>query len=441
MATGGLAILLSMIALAPQAELARAEREVVEWAAARALPLDSLDPGALDPVVLAPLERALAGKRVVLLGEPDHFIHEKNDVRALLIGWLFARGFRHVGMEMGHSGAWRMDRYLASGDEAWLGRVALYGYLGDQRPDRDDGVAGWTEGRDEELGRRVDAESRWLLRRLRALNADRPEGAPRLEWFGYDASFLPGGGYADAAELLAPRADAPVVKDVLARLARVDGEARAAEVARLDALVAHLASRHDELVAELGEADARELARMVGNLADSLRWVEAAALPRDAAERRQGLVEREGAMMRSIDERLASLGPDEKVILLGHDLHLARASTELTLGPDALWTTIGTHLATSRPREVYGIWMLFDHGEHGRAGAQPAIEEVQSLPGSVESLLAHVGERFLLPLGPRDELPRWLLRRRTLLRNSRGVLPDQTDAVVFLRTVTAPQER
>ena len=112
-----------LLAACPQVGLSRAEREVVEWAAGRALPLESLEPGALDASALTPLERELEGVRIVCLGEPDHFIHEK--YVGLLIGWLLERGFRHVAMEMGHSDAWRMDRYLATGDEAWLERVAL----------------------------------------------------------------------------------------------------------------------------------------------------------------------------------------------------------------------------------------------------------------------------------------------------------------------------
>jgi erythromycin esterase-like protein len=430
-----LALLLAT-ACAPQGGLSRAEQAVVAWAAERAIPLETFEPHALDP-----LERELAGVRVVMLGEPDHFIHEKNDVRLLLIRWLFGRGFRHVGMEMGHSDAWRMDRYLATGDEAWLERVALYGYGGDRRPDRRDAVEGWTQGQDEELARRVNAESRWLLRELRALNAGLPEGTPRLEWFGYDVSFAPGGGYADARRLLEPHQGEAAVRDALTRLERVEGESRAAEIARLDALAAWLGERRAELERSLGAADARELTRMVRNLADSLRWVEAAALPRGSPERRSGLVEREQAMMRSVDERLAALTPGQGLVLLGHDLHLSRASGALTLAGEPLWETIGTHLAGRSPEGVHVLWTLFDQGRHGVPGAQPALADVDSVPGSVEALLARAGERFVLPLGPRDELPRWLLRERAFLRGARGVLPDQADTVVFLREVSAPRER
>ena len=75
----------------------------VEWIKKNAVQLDTLDPFEVDPAVLSFLDPLLEGKRIVFLGEPDHYIHEKYDYRLLLIKYLYQKGWRHIGMEMGRS--------------------------------------------------------------------------------------------------------------------------------------------------------------------------------------------------------------------------------------------------------------------------------------------------------------------------------------------------
>lgn len=439
-----LAIAAVLLAHPPQDDLSRSEQRFVDWASEHAIELDTLDWRRADLDALAALDPLLAGKRIVLVGEPDHFIHEKNDVRMLLIRYLAEHGFRHVGMEMGFSDALRMDRYVATGDPAHLERLAIQGYEGDRRPDRRDGVAGFSEDRDEDLLERVNAESRWCLTQLREIHAALGPDAPRLDWFGYDVSFAPGGGYVDVAERLDPVRDTPAGAALLERLALVEGESRAQERARLEDALAWLAANRDALEAGVGAEGLREVRRGIRNLIDSLAWIEAAGKERFGPEWLEGLAERERCMMRVLDERLAELPPDEGVVLLGHDLHLSKDSTKLRYGPAPMWTSIGTHMAQRFPGEVLGVWMLYDHGRHGvpRPAEQgDPLEDVPSLPGSVERLLAHVGEHFLLPLRPDGETAGYLERARTCLRGTRAVLPDQTDLVFFVRTVSEPRRR
>ena len=46
-------------------------------------------------------DEALKGKRIVYLGEMDHFVAERMEFRLMLIRELSRRGFRRIGLEMG----------------------------------------------------------------------------------------------------------------------------------------------------------------------------------------------------------------------------------------------------------------------------------------------------------------------------------------------------
>ncbi len=120
------------------------EDDFIAWAAERAVRFETLDWRDADINGLSVLDEALAGKRFIYLGESDHFMDEKNDFRMILIRYLVSKGFRNIGMEMGMSDARRMDLYLATGDESHLDRIAIYGYEGGRREDRNDDVEGST---------------------------------------------------------------------------------------------------------------------------------------------------------------------------------------------------------------------------------------------------------------------------------------------------------
>lgn len=93
----------------------------VRWARTQQLPVELDD----DPRGRALMD-TIAAKRVVFLGEPDHYIHEKYAMRLAFLRRLFARGWRRIGMEMGYSDGAHIDAYLESGDERELDRVGIY---------------------------------------------------------------------------------------------------------------------------------------------------------------------------------------------------------------------------------------------------------------------------------------------------------------------------
>ena len=169
------------------------------WVQDRAIELDSLEWRSADLGKLAVLDKLLEGKRIVYLGEPDHYVREKYDFQLIFIRYLFERGWCHLGMEMGRADGQRIDRYLESGDMAWLNRVASYGYKGDERANRKDIPKDLTPKKsDRSFVTNIHEEQFWFQKQLRSLNEVLPPGKPRLRWFGFDADLRPGGAYVDA---------------------------------------------------------------------------------------------------------------------------------------------------------------------------------------------------------------------------------------------------
>ena len=421
--------------------------DFVDWAKEKAVRLDSLDWSRNDPKTFAFLDEALKGKRIVFLGEMDHFVAERMEYRLLLIRELAGRGFRRIGAEMGLSDAKRMDRFLETGDETWLDRVALYGYRGDKRTDRNDEVAGWTDNSHPEFTRTVLDETRWFLSQLRKINEELPAGKPRLEWFGYDLSFHPGGGYADAGELLAPHEENPLARKIKERMALIPGESRIDEAVRLEGLVAMLDANREELVAMTGEADALELRRSLQRMADAFRFIDGLGDLKkyDPEVVAAALSKRERRMDHNFDEHLAEWPADEKIILLGHSLHLSKESESIeteSFGP--MWKSIGTYLAEKLPGQVYGIWLLLDHGRHGLPRGVPPVQSFRSPQDSVERLLAEIHPILMLPLGSADPREKWLDEKRTVSYGGgpvHTVLPRQTDCLFFIERANEPGQR
>ena len=137
--------------------------------------------------------------------------------------------------------------------------------------------------------------------------------------------------------------------------------------------------------------------------------------------------------------------PGEKIILLGHALHLSKDSESIhTRDFGTMWKSIGTHLAQKLPGEVYGIWLLHNRGEHGHARSVPSIVPFRSPRGAVERLLARVHPVLLLPLASDDRRAAWLSSERVFSHSgapARAVLPRQVDCLFFVDQAHGPGVR
>ena len=410
--------------------------DFLDWAAETLIPVDLglVDRGLVDSgdggLDAGTLDQLLDGKRFVFLGEPDHFVHEKYAFRLLFIRQLVDRGWRHIGMEMGHADGLRVDRYLQTGDLPTLEQVGLYG-LRDSLA-QEHGIRGF-----------LDAEFAFAdaLRQLSMADDARP-----LRYFGYDLDMVPGSGSLDIEARLA---DVPEAAPWLDRLREAREQDLDERVPALEALADELASDghpvHGALASGALEAVRLDLLALIESYRFQLRSMKSEAIGYDDFARR------EETMFTLFDAYVDGLDADEPVILMGHDLHLGRrwqgAGFEELTGDLAygLWPTIGAHVTERFGDEVFVIWMLYDHGQHVDAFPPMSVEPVESVEGTVEHLLARLpAETFLLPLGGDDPRAQWLDRTRDFRVNGErgyGNLRAMADAILFVREVSEPRGR
>jgi erythromycin esterase-like protein len=429
--------------------VSESEDRFVQWAGEESISLETLDWEAFDLKDLSFLDKALEGKRIVYLGVSDHWIHEKYDYRLILIRYLLTKGYRHIGMEMGYSDGKRLDKYLETYNAAQLDSVALYGYEGNLRNDRDDRPHSFLGMQNQEFKSSFLSEEYWFLRQIRELNEGLSPGESRLRWFGFDVTFFPGGGYADAKDILEKHASEPLIQTVQGRLERVPGETREEEAQRLYDLITHVEDKSVDIQDILGDKETRELIRTIRNLADSYLFCEAASDGTRSMKWYLGLQKREEAMIQLMDGLLAELPADEKIILLGHNLHLSKDSENILLGPvgtpaPKLWLSLGTHLAQKLPGEIYSFWMTYDHGRHGAVLLAEGKEEVSSDPARIEHLFAKLDSPFILQINRGSTIESWLETERNFNQNGSTascILKAQTDAIFFIPEVTEQRKR
>lgn len=424
----------------------------IEWVKENAIHFSSLDWQYTDLDSLRHLDYALEGKRIVYLGEPDHYIHEKYDFRLLFIRYLFHKGWRLIGMEMGLSDCRRIDRYLETGDTCHLDRVAIYGYRGDQNVEGEDE---WQNKKTfHENFKRFIGEERRFLKNLRSLNESLNHDQHRLRWFGYDVDIVPGGGYTDAKCLLEKHKKTLIVKEILNRMTRVKDESLIDEIKRLQDLLEYMSKKETVLNEQLGKDDAMNLRRIIICLKESIVFKKAMDRRHSFPLRLATARRREKYMYRQIDEILDALPPQEKIILLGHNIHLGKNSehvnnTWLGLAPKGYtkeWISVGTYLARKMPGKIYSIWMLYDYGWNSIIGPNMGNfppQKVSSDPKRIEHYLSKIGSIFLLPFNSGDPRESFLLQKNFFVMKGgleSGIIKHQADAIFFVSEVSALKE-
>jgi len=211
-----------------------------------------------------------------------------------------------------------------------------------------------------------------------------------------------------------------------------------------------------------------ELRSWLSLLRDSVATENRPRMTQSARKHRLWRAQRERSMMRYLDAIVEALGRDGKLILMGHNVHLSKDASTLRSQPQRsrFWGwrswlralgyeafsrltrypldggtqngSVGSHLHERFPGQVLSIWMLYGQGTL-MMPAGPRTVRLHS--DTVESLLAQIGARFLLPLDDVDSQAKAILSNANL-RLSWGSyasadLTAQTDAIYFVKDVSA----
>ena len=418
----------------------------VSWAKMHAVPLSLREQaGSVDK--LSVLDDALEGKRIVYLGEEDHWVHEKTDYRMLMLRYLISRGFNTIGEELGFSDGYRIDRYLRTGDESTLCRIATYGYKGDARQDRDDTPKGVLT--DQANGYPVEAfraEQLRLVRFLRQTNEALAEDQ-KLRYFGFDVNAVAEGGCTDARELLRLGGNSSDILQLAEDLCPNSGESVEEQNARLIKCLADIREKEAALLLSLGAQTLDMVKRSIQNVIDSLRFRQMTDGAQSYSDASGAMADRERILQNHVESVLVGMKPTDKLVLMAHNRHLSKNFSAIK-NPGAAppggksGVSIGTYLHQKYPDQVYGIWMLFAGGASSQP--YPDLQRIYSpSPGSLNALLEKVGDTYLLPVASPDKRAKPLHKKAVImgLYNIPFTTPiaEQTDAIFFTRCVRALQ--
>lgn len=327
----------------------------------------------LDRAVLDPDDLDAGDAEVLVLGEFNHFVHEKGDFRIAMTRQARRLGFGVWAEELGWSDGRRLARYFETRDEAVFDRLSLFGWRGEARVDRDDRPTGVFRAS-------LDTYPFDLMRaeQARFYRALTPEA-----FYGFDVAAGHDGGYADLfARLEATAAPAAWT----AALARRPGETLQEEAARLSGLAAEAPAGLDRLA----RAD-------LSALIDGLAYT---ALVKDAAtyaETAPAMAFREDAMKRRLAD-IRALAPG-RLVLMGHALHLVRDDDAIIapgiVGPGGQRTSsLGHHLGQERGLSMFIIWMIYGGGED----SQPLPDLPRRADFGPHTLNARLAARFDRPV-------------------------------------------
>jgi erythromycin esterase-like protein len=390
-----------------------------------AIRLDATNWAPVDPghSMLADIDRALARARIVLLGETNHFAHEKCAFRL----WWLGRLARHRRLVLGEELSWSdgrfVSRYLASGDESQLDRLATFGHPG--RADRDDRPTGILRASADAFPTALFKAAQ--VRFYRALR----ELEPR-RFFGFDVG-APDATYEDIEARVDQVPDTGMAQSLRQLLARVPGESIAEEAERLQRAAEH--------AGRSGEPQLRALESEIASMAGSLQYMALAHPAPDYEALRPAMALREDLMKGRVERALAELAPDETLVLMAHAFHLARDDRRIHaegIGPGGgLVPSLGHHLVQVLGLAPYAVWMLYGGGQDSQPF--PDLPQHASYPpDALNSVLGSAGMPLVLNVAP---LAEGALSRDVGVGHMYNQvvpvhLPTQADAIWYLPRIT-----
>ncbi len=414
-------------------------KEFVEWAQDKAVIIDDFD-GSADVERLSFLDSLLEDKRIVYLGEEDHWIHEKYQYRLLFLRYLASRGWRFIGEELGWSDGVRINEYIQTGDQKFLERIATYGYRGDMRTDRDDTASGLLKADNHPL-ETFKAEQIRFAKALRKINTDCVADTNGIKFFGFDINAAAGGGYADIEQLLYGINEKPL-NELQNMLKCPPGESIEQEIVRLNNALKIIEKQENELKMILGDNYAY-LRQNILAMRDSFDYFRVSNPAKTYRELNIAMAAREELMQRNATFILSEMNKNDKLVLMAHNRHLSKNIDSIKKAGASppggkLVPSIGTYLNRLLPGKVFSIWMLFCHG----VSSQPISwlsSQYTSAPGSLNSILSEVGSTFILPTASNDTRAK-ILKKYMYIVGIYNIIykakpAEQADAIFFINEV------
>lgn len=288
-------------ATAPCTDASSKEKEVIQWFAANAKPLQSVAPGA-ETTDLQPLKEILSGVRVVGLGDSTFGSHEQFTMQHRVLEFLVKEmGYRTFAIKGSYTASLAVDHYLQTGEGDPKALLKEFGY--------------WWWNTEEVLS---------TLTWMRAYNESVPSDQ-RVRFVGVDID-----GVSPGISLLYKYLEALHPAEVERfkwhldelRLSMETMQGRSAEIKEthrkeLQAL-ADLIEQDPEATpaAPVDRATAHKVA------VDLYRYYDAVGVPTDQTTLNQRYVAYTAEMT---GEFLAELGPTGKAVLWGHSFFMARS--------------------------------------------------------------------------------------------------------------------
>lgn len=416
----------------------------VGWLRSHAVPLATVDPKSADLSDLERLRPALAGARVVLLGEATRGEGTALLVKTRLIRFLHERmGFDLLAFEGGFydcARAWEDIRAGADPRRALEGALFPFYTQAAQFQPLFELIAASSRGQrplavagiDDQIGGAAVAGD--LMERMRAALASA----------GIDPA-----GIAGLAELEAALRDVVAERYLTAEAKVPSHAARRRMLATLDDLRHRLEARPAVATAS-GIDDAAFWAQVIANLAvyaDS-SWQQG-EWQRDSPKKTALNNLRDRQMAANLIWLARKRYPDRKILVWSLNIHLARDLDRLTTGEADVrarfdeMSTVGDDVSKALGTEVYTIAETAFTGFVGTPSQRPS-ELFRPTTGSIEDLFARTGleAAFLdlrnLPAGG-AWLRRGLIARPISHKELLGIWPRHVDALLFLRTVEPSQ--
>lgn len=416
----------------------RGTNEFIEWAQDKAAIIDDFD-DSTDVERLSFLDSLLEDKRIVYLGEEDHWIHEKYQYRLLFLRYLVSRGWRFIGEELGWSDGVRINEYIHTGDQKHLECIATYGYRGDIRTDRDDTVQGLLKTDNYPL-EAFKAEQIRFTKALREINTNYVN-TNGINFFGFDINAAAGGGYADIEQLL-NGINEKSIHEFANMFKFSPGETIEQEIEQLNIALKIMESRENELKMILGD-NYVYLRQNILAMRDSFDYFSISNPAKTYRKLNIAMAAREELMQRNIMFILSEMKKNDKLVLMAHNRHLSKNIDNIKKAGASppggkLVPSVGTYLNRLFPGKVFSIWMLNCRG----MSSQPISRfssEYTGAPGSLNSILSEVGSTFILPTASNDTRAKLLKKYMDIVGiyniTYKAKPAEQADAIFFVDEV------